>query len=398
VSGYNAPQPAYIWLRTMPPLLLSVESVMSKLSCVPAAAALLALALSATSVVAAAPTLGRCPVFPDTAIFNQRIDDPLRFPVHPSSNKWIGSIGRTRKLHADWGTSENAVQSDTYYGIPYNLIDGTSASTLWPTLSYEITDPRDGNGAGVPGESDCAVLKSGAIQIRQGCDTVPLAERRFPFPLDSMLKAEHGRCNDPQRCGDRHVLVLDQGSCRLWESYFAYQVSGRWQAYSTASWDLNSLTMRPAGWTSADAAGLPILPLLARADEAEAGEIRHALRVTFRDGVLDKQAVWPATHVAGNVVKGGIPFGAVLRLRSDFQIPFHWGSQTRALVQAMQRYGLYVADIGSDLYVQGEPSVRWASSTIDQIQGLKMSDFEFVDLRRITDDPRFIPFSYRAAW
>ncbi|MEX8510760.1 MAG: hypothetical protein AB3X37_08405 [Leptothrix ochracea] len=345
------------------------------------------------------PVVAGCTIFPQSAIFNQRIDDPARFPVHASSAKWIKSVGAARQLHADWGTSEDANQPGSYYGIPYNVIDGSPATTAWPVQAYEIVDPRDGNGAGVPAESDCAVLTNGTMSMRRGCSTVPVTERRFPYPLDAVIKAEHGHCNDPETCGDRHVLVLERGAtCRLWESYFAYQVAGQWKSYSTAAWDLGSLAMRPKGWTSADAGGLPILPLLARIDEADVGEIHHALRVTFRDGVLDNKFVWPAGHTAGNAVNHGIPLGAVMRLKADFQPPFYWAAQARTLARAMQQHGVYVADLGSDFFIQGEPSVRWSSVAIKQIQGLKMSDFEFVDLHAITSDPRFKPDSFQAAW
>jgi hypothetical protein len=177
------------------------------------------------------------------------------------------------------------------------------------------------------------------------------------------------------------VLVVEQGACRLWESYFTYKsAGGQWSAYSTAAWDLNSNAMRPDTWTSGDAAGLPIAPLLVRASEASAGEIPHALRVTFRDAVLANAHVWPARHRAG------------------VTIPSSWTVQARAIATAMQRHGLYAADIGSDLYVQGDPSVQWSGSTISQIQSLRMSDFEFVDLGAVTRDPRFDGSSFAAGW
>lgn len=153
----------------------------------------------------------------------------------------------------------------------------------------------------------------------------------------------------------------------------------------------------PAGWTSGDAAGLPIAPLLARASEAARGEIAHALRVTFRDAVLANTFVWPARHRAGNA-GGSIPFGALLRLKGNFAIPANWTAQAMALASAMQRYGLYVADIGSDLYVQGDPSASWSAGTIGQIQTLRMSDFEFVDIGSITRDSRFDADSFAASW
>jgi len=332
--------------------------------------------------------LGSCPSFPATAIFNTRIDDRVRFPAHASSDAWIAAIGTTRALHADWGTNENASAAD-YYGIPLNLLSASTPETDWPALSFVS--------GGAPDESDCAIANGSGHDLVRDCTTRPASSWRFPIPRDAVLKAESGICNDPATCGDRHVLVVEQGACRLWESYFTYQVGGQWTAYSTAAWDLNSNAMRPDGWTSGDAAGLPIAPLLARASEATSGEIAHALRVTFRDAVLASAAIWPARHRAGNS-SGSIPFGALLRLKSSFVIPSTWSTQAKALATAMQRHGLYVADIGSDLYVQGDPSVQWSSSTISQIQSLHMSDFEFVDLGAVTGDAQFNASSFAASW
>jgi len=330
--------------------------------------------------------LGSCPAFPANAVFNTRIDG---LPAHASSSAWIAAIGSTRALHADWGSNDNPAASD-YYGIPTNLLAASSPQTDWPAISFTAD--------GAPDESDCAIANGSAgHDLIRDCTSRPAASLRFPMPRDAVIALEGGTCNDPNTCGDRHVLVVEQGACRLWESFYTYKVAGQWSAYSTAAWDLNSNAMRPAGWTSGDAAGLPIAPLLARASEASTGEIAHALRVTFRDAVLANTYVWPARHRAGNSA-GSIPFGALLRLKASFAIPANWTPQAKALATAMQRYGLYVADIGSDLYVQGDPSAAWSSSTVPQIQTLRMSDFEFVDLGRITGDSRFDGNSYAASW
>lgn len=336
-----------------------------------------------------APMLGGCPLFPERAMFNLRVDDRTKFPPHARSAAWIAAIGPARRLHADWGINDNPQQFADYYGIPYNIVDGTPATTLWPLVSF----PN-----GYPDESDCALAQGSGYAIHRGCDGLAAAQRRFPFPLDTRLKAEGGACNDPASCGDRHVLVVEQGSCRLWESWLSYQVGGGWTSGSTAAWNLRSYELRPDTWTSSDAAGLPILPLLAREAEASAGELRHALRVTFADSVLARSYVWPARHAAGGDTPGGIPFGALLRLRADFVIPSTWTSQAQALARAMQRYGLYVADIGSNLFVQGEPSARWSEATISQLQTLEMNQFEFVDISAVTGDPRFNPASLQGAW
>jgi len=339
---------------------------------------------------AGAAMLGSCPAFPASAIFNTRIDDTGRFPAHASSDTWIGAIGATRALHADWGTNEDLSAAD-YYGIPTNLLSATSPETDWPVLSFIA--------GGAPDESDCAVANAGGgHDLVRDCASQPATSLRFPLPRDDVIRLEGGTCNDPATCGDRHVLVVEQGACRLWESYFTYKTAlGQWTAYSTAAWNLTSNAMRPDGWTSGDAAGLPIAPLLARAQEASSGTIAHALRVTFRDAVLANAYVWPARHRAGNSA-GGIPFGALLRLKASVAIPSNWTTQAKALALAMQRYGLIVADIGSDLYVQGDPSANWSSNTISQIQTLRMSDFEFVDLGSVTRDPRFDTGSFAASW
>lgn len=347
----------------------------------------------------AAPQIGGCEVFPATAVFNTRIDDAQRFPVHPSSATWIANIGATRAFHPDWGTNDNPQQTADYYGIPYNVVDGTIATTFWPQVWFNPTDPRAGSGDGAPDESDCAIpVGDGLHALQRDCTTFSEPYRRFPFPRDELLKAEGGACNDARQCGDRHALVVEQGFCRLWESYASYQLNGQWYSYSTAAWDLKSNAMRPDTWTSGDAAGLPILPLLAKASEASAGDIRHALRVTLRDSVLARSHVWPARHHAGGDTPGGVPFGAVMRLKASFVPPASWSAQAKAVALAMQRYGLYVADIGSDLYVQGEPSVQWQEATLSNLKTLKAADFEFVDMGVITRDGRFSGNSLQASW
>lgn len=314
-------------------------------------------------------------------------------------------IGAQLPFHPDWGTEENQQDPDNYFGIPINVVDGTAATTDWPTVSFDITDPRAGNGDGVPEESDCARAESdGTHSLVRDCSVLPDTQKRFPFPVDSLIKAEYGTCNDAQKCGDRHVLVVEktgQGACRLWESYFSYNVSGQWFAYSTAAWNLTSLQIRPDGWTSGDAAGLPIAPLLARVDEALAGEIRHALRVTLDDDVISRTHVWPARHDAGSAgPDNGVPFGAVMRLKAGFVPPANWTPQAKAVAQAMQRYGLYVSDISGNprMFVQGEPSERWGDNTLGNLRQLRAGNFEFVDMRAITSDARFDVHSFQAVW
>lgn len=336
------------------------------------------------------PMIGGCEVFPVTAVFNTRIDDLARFPTHASSAIWISNIGSSRALHMDFGSNDNQLNASTYYGIPYNVVDGTAATTAWPSVSFDL------NGGGWPDESHCA--KPDATHSIAQCSTQLAADRRFPFPNADIIKTESGACNDPASCGDRHVLVVEQGACRLWESYFSYKTNTQWAALATAAWDMKTNMMRPASWTSSDAAGLPVLPLLMRADEATAGEIRHAFRVTFRDSVLAKSYVWPARHAAGGETAGGIPFGALLRLKSDFDIPATWSVQSKAVARAMQRHGAYVADIGSDAYFTGDPNAKWSAATLSELQRITMGSFEFVNIGAITTSPNFNANSFQAAW
>lgn len=350
------------------------------------------------STPGASTLLGSCAMFPPQAVFNTRIDDPGRFPAHPDSARWIASIGAATPFRADWWLGEDPNQRDAYYGMPVNVVGGSAADTDWAVVQYDFSPSGASSEAGWPHESDCAVADgAGGHTLARGCSSVPAGERRFPFPR-SELKNEGGSCNDPDTCGDHHVLVVEQGACRLWEGFATYKLSNQWYTLASAGWDLNSLALRPDGWTAADAAGLPITPFLAKAAEADGGEIRHALRVTFRDAVLSRGHAWPARHGAGDDTPGGIPFGAVLRLKADFAIPANWTPQAKAIATAAQRYGLYVADIGMDFYVQGEPNAAWNEQMFRDLRGIPLSAMEFVDLGAITGDPRFSRDSMAASW
>ncbi len=343
--------------------------------------------------------LGDCELFPSNAIFNTRIDDTSRFPAHSKSEEWVNLVGRATPFTTDWGVNDNPASYATYWGMPINVIDGSAAGTDWPIVSFDFSTSGVFWDKGYPDKSDCAVSDGhGGFAIGRGCGTVPSSQRRFPFPLSSKIVNEDGLCSDPNTCGDRHVLVVEKGACRLWESYFAYQLSGQWYAMATAAWDLKSLALRPDNWASGDAAGLPITPLLAKTSEASSGEIRHALRVNFSDAKLALQHVWPARFAAGGDNPGAIPFGALLRLKSGFVIPDDWTTQAKALATAAKRYGLYVSDNGADFHVQGEPNAGWDLRTNAQMRNITMADMEFVDLRAITNDARFSSESMAASW
>jgi len=325
-----------------------------------------------------------CTLFPATAVFNTPINT---MPVHAQSETWKALVGNTVPFHPDWGNSEDQ-SGGAYYGIPTNTVNGTSLSTTWPQVTW--TDVTD--------ESDCATQNtSGGYDILRGCTSANLAGKvpRFPFPAAANTKFEGGTCTS--NCGDRHVLIIETAQCRLWEAASVYNVNGVWSAYGGVAWNLRSLDMRPDTWTSADAAGLPIAPLLVKAAEAST-EIKHALRVTLQDRfIADRLYTWPASHRAGG--SGGvIPMGAAMRLKATFVPPSTWNAQSKALVLAMQRYGLYVADNGSNMFVQGEPSVNWNDKVFDELKTLKMADFEFVDLSPITTRTGFNPRSYAASW
>jgi hypothetical protein len=337
-------------------------------------------------------------MFPANAIFNTRIDDTSRFPVHARSADWVNLVGRDVPFSTDWGNSENAGDPTAYFGLPINVIDGTAATTDWPVVSFDFSPSGVFFDQGYPNKSDCAVPDgNGGFTIGRSCGTMAADQRHFPFPKANLVN-QGGTCNDPHSCGDHHLLVIEKGACRLWESYFTYNLSGQWYSMATAAWDLHSLSLRPNDWASSNAAGLPITPLLAKASEANSGEIKHALSVAFRDSALAIDVAWPGRFAAGGDNPGAIPFGALLRLRGDFVIPDNWTPQAKALATAAKRYGMYVSDNGADFYVGGEPNAAWDLRTNADMRGIKMSDMEFVDLKSITSDPRFSPDSMAASW
>jgi len=339
--------------------------------------------------------LADCELFPANAIFNTRIDDSARFPAHSRSQEWVALAGAGTPFKADWGNSSDPSNRSNYWGIPMNVVDGSANTTQWPRVAFDISD-----GAGsqaYPAKSDCAQAEGGGFAIVRDCTKLAASDRRFPFPSGQVL-AEGGSCGGPGSCGDHHVLVIEKGACRLWESFYAHNLSGQWSAMATAAWDLRSNALRPHDWNSADAAGLPIAPLLAKSSEAGSGEIRHALRVTFRDAALAREASWPARFSAGGDNPGAIPFGTLLRLKAGFNIPEQWSPQAKALALAAKRYGMYVSDNGADFYVQGEPSSAWDPALWRQLQTISLADMEFVDLGTITGDPRFSRDSMQATW
>jgi hypothetical protein len=324
-----------------------------------------------TCEVAAGPTLGGCPLFPVDYIFNTPID---ALPVHPDSADFIDSIGGGTRVHLDLGTTVDQ-QSDEYYGIPYNIVHG--ASMPWREVEFRGVDmdwnPRP--------ESDCAVGPN--HDVVSPCTPANAPNPLLPIPDDVLVEGGINSDLDQQPYGDHHILLLDADACRLWEVFHAYMPAPfEWDIFGSATWDLTSNALRPDGWTSADAAGFPILPLVLRADEAATGEIKHALRFTI--GTIRGEYVWPARHLNSDETSSSLPaMGQLFRLKASYAIPAGASTQSRAILQAMKTYGMYLADGGSDMYVQGEPSADWDEDIFDTVQSVTADDFEAVDLSPI---------------
>ena len=199
---------------------------------------------------------------------------------------------------------------------------------------------------------------------------------RIRYPLGPDTKVEGGQWVS----GDRHTIVVDRDTCRLYETW-ATRKSGNpvtWRAGSGASWNLKSNALRPRSWTSADAAGLPILPLLLRRDEVTAGAIDHAIR--FTTDVTDRRFLWPARHQAGGVNNQAYPpMGARFRLKASYRISPSLRADTKAVLRGMKRYGLVLADNGSPWFFQGTADTRWPEALIDELKRIPASAFEAVD-------------------
>ena len=306
---------------------------------------------AAAHAFAAPPTIGGCPVFPADNYWNTPVDE---LPVHASSAAWVTTVGNTSRLHADWGN----VLADNY-GIPFATV--TAAQPLVPIVPDPVDDYSD--------ESDPG-----------------------PYPIPPDAPIEGG----PASTGDRHVLVVETTHCVLYELYNAMPLNGgaTWQASSFAKFPLTSNALRPSGWTSADAAGLPIFPGLVRYDEAAAGEIAHAIRFTAqsiwgRDASTGGQKfLWPARHASGsNTTSTRPPMGARFRLKSDFVIPSTFNPLTQAILRAFKKYGLVLADAGSNWYFQGVSDTRWPSAVFSELGSVAGSNFEVVDTAPLQIEP-----------
>lgn len=274
----------------------------------------------------------RCQIFPKDNAWNQRVD---QLPVASNSDTMIDSIGRGRNAHADFGSGK---WEGAPIGIPFVVVSKRQPRV---PVSFEYAD-----------ESDRA---------------------RYPIPRNAPI--EGGR----NGTGDRHVIAIDKSRCKLYELYAAYPRKGgrSWRAGSGAIYSLRSNKLRPDGWTSADAAGLPIFPGLAREDEVARGEIDHALRFTAPR--TRRAYVYPARHFASSDNDPDLPpMGLRVRLKSSVDIA-SFPKQSRVILTAMRRYGMILADNGSPWYVSGAPNSRWDNDDLRSFHRLSGDDFEAVD-------------------
>jgi hypothetical protein len=291
---------------------------------------LCALALGASTADALRmPSAPRCSVFPKSNPWNQRVDS---LPVAANSAQIVNSIGAGTGLHADFGSG---LWEGAPIGIPITVVGRKQPKSR---VSFEYADESD----------------------------------RGPYPIPRNVKIEGGRSSR----GDRHALIVDRSSCRLYELYALYPKGRGWRAGSGAIWSLRSNRLRPAGWTSADAAGLPIFPGLARYDEVKRGVIDHALRFTVQR--TRRAYVFPARHFASESTDSSLPpMGLRLRLKASFDMSGFPG-QARIILVALKRYGMLVADNGSDWYITGAPDSHWSNDQLHTLSRVKGSDFEVV--------------------
>ncbi len=283
---------------------------------------------------AQSPQLAGCPVFPADNAWNRRVDG---LPVARNSATLIASIGFDAGFHADFGSG---TWDGGPIGIPFTVVGGGQARV---PLRFDYADESN--------------------------------EGPYPVPANAPIEGGH------DADGDRHVLVIDRTACKLYELYDAHPLdAGRsWQAGSGATWDLRSNRLRPKTWTSADAAGLPILPGLARYDEVKAGAIRHALRFTAPR--TRTSFIWPARHQAGSSSSPSLPpMGLRVRLKKSVSLK-GLPRQAKVIATAMKRYGLMLADNGSPWYVSGAPDPRWDNDVLHTLDRLHGRDFEVVTVR-----------------
>jgi hypothetical protein len=285
---------------------------------------------------AASGAIAGCPLFPENNVWNTPVDN---LPVDPYSDDFIQATDLSNGLHPDFGS---ALWQGQPIGIPYNLVAGATAGVRVSFYYNSESDP---------------VL--------------------YPIPPNPLIEGG----------SDRHILIVDRDHCGLYELFDASQSGGRWSAGSGAYYSLISNDLRPDTWTSADAAGLPILPGLARYDEVAAGAITHALRFTLSN--TRNEHIWPARHDASNKTALQYPpMGQRFRLKASYQIPANFSSQTKVILQALKTYGMILADNGSDWYISGAPDPGWDDThLVNELKQVNGADFEAVDESSLMVDP-----------
>ena len=281
---------------------------------------------------------GRCRFFPADNIWNTSI---VNAPVDFRSDDYVQSIGVDDPMHPDFGAG---LWEGGPIGIPFAE---AGSATRRASVAFDYADESD------PG----------------------------PYPIPPEAPIEGGADSD----GDRHILILETDECRLYELYDARPGPDGWTAGSGAVFDLRSNGLRPTGWTSADAAGLPILPGLVRFDEVAAGEIRHALRFTAPQ--TQRAYVWPARHFASDLADSALPpMGQRFRLRRDFDVE-GFSPEVQIILRALQEYGMMLADNGSPWFLSGVPDDRWDNEILRELSRVQGRDFEAVDVTELIVDP-----------
>lgn len=292
-----------------------------------------------TNVPNAPPAIDGCTVFPADNIWNTPVDT---LPLDPNSAAYVNTIGASGTLHPDFGSG---LWEGGPIGIPYVVVTGDQPKV---PVVFEYDDESD------PGP--------------------------YPIPPDAPIEG------GPESDGDRHILVLDRDNCILYELFAAYsQTDGSWEAGSGAIFDLSSHALRPDTWTSADAAGLPILPGLVRYDEVASGEINHAIRFTAPQ--TRRAYLWPARHYASS--RNGVeypPMGQRFRLKADYDIS-EFSPEVQVILRAMKKYGIILADNGSAWYISGVPDERWNNGVLRELREVPGSAFEAVDVSALMVDP-----------
>ena len=281
-----------------------------------------------------------CPLLPADNVWNAAID---QLPRDERSDAYIQSIGAGTGLHPDFGAG---LLDGQPFGIPFVVAAAGQAPVA---VRFDVAEESD------PG----------------------------PYPIPADAPVEGGSCAD----GDRHVLVVQEGSCTLYELFDAQQQSdGSWRASSGAAFDLQANALRPDGWTSADAAGLPILPGLVRYEEIAAGVIPHALRFTARR--TQEAYVWPARHQAGATSNRDVPpMGQRFRIKAEIDIS-DFSPTNQIILQALKTYGMFLADNGGDWFLSGVPDDRWDNDDLHELQErIAGRDFEAVDCSSLIADP-----------